>query len=87
MNLYTPADEFEERVPVSFTRLVQACLQERDEKMLESDPLFASRGSSTLLMDTKLAFPIRFPFNPSSICLEDITISEVLNLSHVLKKV
>jgi hypothetical protein len=29
--LYTPADEFEERVPVSFIRKIQATLQERSE--------------------------------------------------------
>lgn len=31
LNLYTPADEFEERVPVSFIRKIQATLQERSE--------------------------------------------------------
>lgn len=29
LNLYTPVDEFEQRVPVSFIRKVQATLQER----------------------------------------------------------
>lgn len=32
LNLYTPADEFETRVPVSFIRKVQAKLAERTEK-------------------------------------------------------
>lgn len=31
LNLYTPADEFETRVPVSFIRKVQIKLQERHE--------------------------------------------------------
>ena len=31
LNLYTPADEFETRVPVSFIRKVQVKLQERGE--------------------------------------------------------
>lgn len=39
-----------------------------------------------LLMDIKFNFPVRFPFNPSTICLEDIEIPEVLNLP-MLKKV
>lgn len=39
-----------------------------------------------LLMDIKYNFPVRFPFNPSTICLEDIEIPEVLNLP-MLKKV
>lgn len=29
LNLYTPVDEFEQRVPVAFIRKVQAKLQER----------------------------------------------------------
>nr|CAD7573121.1 unnamed protein product [Timema californicum] len=41
---------------------------------------------STLLMDTKFSFPVRFPFNPSKIRLEDIEVPEVLNLP-TLKKV
>lgn len=31
LNLYTPADEFEEHVPVSFIRKIEATLQERSE--------------------------------------------------------
>lgn len=38
-----------------------------------------------LLMDTKFAFPVRFPFNPSNIRLEDIEIPGVLSLG-MLKK-
>ncbi|XP_049955335.1 unconventional myosin-Va-like [Schistocerca serialis cubense] len=41
---------------------------------------------ATLLMDTKIMFPVRFPFNPSKIKLEDIEVPEVLNLP-MLKKV
>ncbi|XP_067003336.2 unconventional myosin-Va [Anabrus simplex] len=74
LNLYTPADEFEERVPVSFIRKIQAKLQERTEEQ------------ATLLMDTKYSFSVRFPFSPSNIRLEDIEIPEVLNLP-MLKKV
>nr|CAD7399884.1 unnamed protein product [Timema cristinae] len=43
-------------------------------------------NKSTLLMDTKFSFPVRFPFNPSKIRLEDIEVPEVLNLP-TLKKV
>lgn len=78
LNLYTPADEYEERVPVSFIRKIQAKLQERNQETL---PV----SDNTLLMDTKFAFPIRFPFNPSRIQLEDITIPDVLNLSMLRK--
>ncbi|XP_021923468.1 unconventional myosin-Va [Zootermopsis nevadensis] len=76
LNLYTPADEFEERVPVSFIRKIQATLQERTE----------SQEQAALLMETKFSFPVRFPFNPSNIRLEDIEIPECLNLP-MLKKV
>lgn len=37
-------------------------------------------------METKFSFPVRFPFNPSNIRLEDIEIPECLNLP-MLKKV
>ncbi|XP_018563166.1 unconventional myosin-Va isoform X1 [Anoplophora glabripennis] len=70
LNLYTPVDEFEQRVPVSFIRKVQAKLQERPQ----------SQEQQTLLMDVKYNFPVRFPFNPSVICLEDIEIPESLKL-------
>ena len=76
LNLYTPADELEERIPLSFIRNVQEELQKREDPLVESK----------LLMDTKLAFTVRFPFSPSSIKLEDIDIPSVLNLS-MLKKV
>lgn len=76
LNLYTPADEYEERVPKSFVSKIQAKLNERP----------ATQQQSTHLMDSKFAYPVRFPFNPSSIQLEDITIPEVLNLPN-LKKV
>lgn len=74
LNLYTPADDFETRVPVSFIKKVQAKLSERGE------------NSDQLLMDVMYSYPVRFPFNPSDIRLEDIEIPEVLQLP-MLKKV
>ncbi|CAH0551807.1 unnamed protein product [Brassicogethes aeneus] len=70
LNLYTPVDEFEQRVPVSFIRKVQAKLQERPQ----------SQEQQTLLMDVKFRFPVRFYFNPSVICLEDIEVPDTLKL-------
>lgn len=35
LNLYTPADDFEERVPVTFIRKIQAKLQERAESQTQ----------------------------------------------------
>lgn len=36
-------------------------------------------------MDLKNTFPIKFPFNPSSIRLEDIEVPEVLKLEVLTK--
>ncbi|XP_051171882.1 unconventional myosin-Va isoform X1 [Leptopilina boulardi] len=74
LNLYTPADEFETRVPVSFIRRVQEKLTERNE------------NTEQLLMDLRYSYPVRFSFNPSNIRLEDIDVPEVLHLP-MLKKV
>ncbi|XP_025829097.1 unconventional myosin-Va [Agrilus planipennis] len=77
LNLYTPVDEFEQKVPASFIRKVEAKLRERSD----------SNKQQTLLMDILMKFPIRFPFNPSVICLEDVEIPEVLKLGKLLEKV
>ncbi|XP_020287438.1 unconventional myosin-Va isoform X2 [Pseudomyrmex gracilis] len=74
LNLYTPADDYETRVPVSFIKKVQEKLKERGE------------NNEQLLMDVKYSYPVRFPFNPSDIRLEDIEVPEVLHLP-MLKRV
>ncbi|XP_074111473.1 dilute class unconventional myosin isoform X2 [Cotesia typhae] len=74
LHLYTPADEYETRVPVTFIQNVQEKLKLRQE------------NNEQLLMDLKFSFPIRFPFNPSNIRLEDIEIPPALNLP-MLKKI
>lgn len=121
LNLYTPADEYEERVPLSFIKKIQARLQERAEAQakqfsgeqqvcLSFDLFFSSCYSLvyygkknfphvilmslifhisfqvTLLMDSKQSFPVRFPFYPSNIRLEDVEVPEVLNVP-MLKKI
>ncbi|XP_061132831.1 unconventional myosin-Va isoform X3 [Syngnathus typhle] len=72
LNLYTPVNEFEERVSVSFIRNIQTRLRDRCE-------------SPQLLMDTKMIYPITFPFNPSSLALESIQIPSSLNLSFLTR--
>ncbi|XP_033693630.1 unconventional myosin-Vb isoform X4 [Tursiops truncatus] len=67
LNLYTPLNEFEERVTVAFIRTIQAQLQERN------DP-------QHLLLDFKHMFPVLFPFNPSSLTMDSIHIPACLNL-------
>ncbi|XP_034243540.1 unconventional myosin-Va isoform X2 [Thrips palmi] len=83
LNLYTPADDYEEKVPISFIHKIQATLQERAEAQSNQ---FAGEQQVTLLMDSKQSFPVRFPFNPSNIRLEDIEVPEVLNIP-MLKKI
>ncbi|XP_019577042.2 unconventional myosin-Vb isoform X2 [Rhinolophus sinicus] len=67
LNLYTPLNEFEERVTVGFIRTIQAQLQDRN------DP-------QQLLLDYKHMFPVLFPFNPSSLTMDSIHIPACLNL-------
>ncbi|XP_067886637.1 unconventional myosin-Vb [Heterodontus francisci] len=68
LNLYTPVNEFEERVTVAFIRNIQSCLQDRNEP-------------PQLLMDFKHMFPVIFPFNPSALNLDTIHIPANLNLT------
>uniref|UniRef100_A0A672UDJ2 Unconventional myosin-Vb n=1 Tax=Strigops habroptila TaxID=2489341 RepID=A0A672UDJ2_STRHB len=72
LNLYTPVNEFEERVTVAFIRDIQMHLQERN------DP-------SQLLLDFKHMFPVLFPFNPSSITMDSIHLPASLNLEFLNK--
>ncbi|XP_050990802.1 unconventional myosin-Va isoform X5 [Labeo rohita] len=72
LNLYTPVNAFEERVSVLFIRTIQTRLRDRKE-------------SPQLLMDTKLIYPVTFPFNPSSLALETIQIPGSLNLAFLTR--
>ncbi|XP_043952741.1 unconventional myosin-Va isoform X7 [Gambusia affinis] len=72
LNLYTPVNEFEERVSVAFIRTIQTRLRDRCE-------------SPQLLMDTKMIYPVTFPFSPSSLALETIQIPTSLNLSFLTR--
>nr|XP_014351996.1 PREDICTED: unconventional myosin-Va [Latimeria chalumnae] len=72
LNLYTPVNEFEERVSVSFIRTIQMRLRDRND-------------SPQLLMDAKHIFPVTFPFNPSSLALETIQIPSSLNLGFLTR--
>ncbi|XP_068107476.1 unconventional myosin-Vb isoform X2 [Hyperolius riggenbachi] len=72
LNLYTPVNEFEERVTVSFIRSIQAQLQDR------KDP-------PQLLLDSKYMFPVLFPFNPSLITMDTIQIPAALHLDFLNK--
>ena len=62
LNLYTPVNEFEERVPISFIRKIQEKLSKRP----------STGQTQTLLMDTKFMYAVTFPFNPSTLLLDSI---------------
>ncbi|NXM85120.1 MYO5B protein, partial [Oenanthe oenanthe] len=72
LNLYTPVNEFEERVTVAFIRNIQKLLQERN------DP-------PQLLLDFKHMFPVQFPYNPSTITLDSIHLPASLKLDFLNK--
>nr|XP_015198449.1 PREDICTED: unconventional myosin-Va isoform X3 [Lepisosteus oculatus] len=72
LNLYTPVNEFEERVSITFIRTIQTRLRDRKE-------------SPQLLMDTKTIYPVTFPFNPSSLALETIQLPSSLNLGFLTR--
>merc|ERR1712227_378371 len=76
LNLYTPADEFEERVSPAFVRKIQSKLQDRSME--------EAKNQVTLLMDTKFSFAVRFPFNPSNINLAGLEIPDLYSGIHGL---
>lgn len=71
LNLYTPVNEFEERVPITFIRKIQ------DKLSARQDP------PQTLLMDIKFLFAITFPFNPSAVGLESVAVPEGWGLGFI----
>lgn len=99
LNLYTPVNEFEERVSVTFIRTIQVspgCSQPASR--LGGGPsvshlswfLLQTRlrdrcETPQLLMDTKMIYPVTFPFNPSSLALETIQIPTSLNLAFLTR--
>ncbi|XP_077478385.1 unconventional myosin-Vb isoform X2 [Stigmatopora argus] len=79
LNLYTPLNEFEERVTVSFIRNIQKQLQERG--VANGGDLAAPQ----LLVDTKQTFPLLFPYAPSSLSLETLHIPASLSLHFLVR--
>ena len=74
LNMYTPSDELEDSIPVKFIRHVERELKRR------TDPT-----QDKLLMDTKLAYTVRFPYSPSAIKLEEINVPSSLKLTMLNK--
>ncbi|XP_056289192.1 unconventional myosin-Vb [Pseudoliparis swirei] len=72
LNLYTPLNEFEERVTVAFIRSIQ------NRPPQSTDP-------PQLLMDTKHMFPVLFPYTPSALSLETLQIPASLGLDFLIR--
>ncbi|XP_061657144.1 unconventional myosin-Vb isoform X2 [Syngnathoides biaculeatus] len=78
LNLYTPLNEFEERVTVSFIRNIQKQLAERGEDA-------SAATTPQLLVDTKQTFPLVFPYAPSSLGLETLHVPASLGLRFLVR--
>lgn len=74
LHLYTP-DEYEKRTEIAFIRKVNNKLAGRGEMKKEAQ----------LLIDAKHTFPVTFPYNPTSINLNEIDIPESFGLNFVKK--
>lgn len=100
LNLYTPVNEFEERVSASFMKSVQVrcacvCMYKClcgcvfvfcNFSVCSLQALLKDRQESPqLLMDSKVLFPFSFPFNPSPVALESLQIPQSLNLSFLMR--
>ncbi|XP_067824725.1 unconventional myosin-Vb-like [Heptranchias perlo] len=68
LTLYTPINEFEERVTVAFIKSIQNRLADRSP-------------SRQLLMELKHVFAVNFPIVPSPVNLDKIKIPEILDLN------
>ncbi|XP_063718189.1 unconventional myosin-Va-like isoform X3 [Symsagittifera roscoffensis] len=77
LSLYTPINDYEDKVSVDFIRKTEEKLKQRP-----SPPGVGGAGGS-LLMDSKHLFPITFPYHPSQVSLLSITIPETLSLDFI----
>ena len=99
--MYTPGDDYEVKVSMSFIKKIQVRLQDRNESKEQVSHLkccgfyfevelringLCSFFQSNLLMDTKFQYPVRFPFCASDVRLEDVEIPDSLYLP-MLRKV
>ncbi|KAM4706763.1 unconventional myosin-Vb-like [Discoglossus pictus] len=71
LGLYTPLNDFEERVPPSFIRSVQGRLKGRT----------GSQTTSQFLVDVNAFLPARFPYTRSGVCLNKLCLPDNVNLS------
>ena len=68
LSMYTPANEYEARVPAA---VIRAVVQRAHN---ENDQMF-------LMVDANKTFPVSFAFTASAVALETITMPETINSS------
>ncbi|CAL8128677.1 unnamed protein product [Orchesella dallaii] len=84
LNLYSSKDGIDaDKVSKQFIERVQSKLFESRTKGLEQAEALAK---TKLLMDTQYTYAVKFPFNPSSVKLEDINIPDSFGLNQWIKK-
>ena len=71
LTMYTPANEYEPRVPGKVIRAVVS-------KATKQNP-----DSSTLMMNIQFSSPVNFPFTPSAVQFEKIQIPDSLRIPNV----
>ena len=71
LTMYTPANEYEPRVPSKVIRAVVA-------KATKQNP-----DPSTLMMNIQFSSPVNFPFTPSAVQFEEIQIPDSLRIPNV----
>lgn len=72
LKMITPTNDYEERVPVKFVKLVMSKLQRNQPK---------AGGGQPLLMDNKYMFAVSFPYIVSTLELDKINVPNIFNLS------
>lgn len=84
LNLYSSKDGIDsDKVSKQFIERVQNKLYEMRSSTLEQQEALAK---SKLLMDTQFTYAVKFPFNPSSVKLEDVTIPDSFGTNQWVKK-
>ena len=75
LQLITPTNDYEERVPVKFIKMVQNRLRGAQR----------STANESLLMDSSFMYGITFSYTPSQLPLEQVALPENLRCSSLIK--
>jgi myosin-5 len=91
LNLYSSKDGFDsDKVSKSLIANVQKRLSEMRAAAAMAAAAegsgSASASSNSLLMDTKFSFAVKFPFNPSTVALEELTVPDSFGINTLVKR-